>query len=199
MEFKVFLIILCIAGSTLAKIVKIDPFLSLDNGDTIWHSTLKKRPIEAYLGIPYAKPPLKELRFKLPQKLSDLTEPKTLYVGDNSSNIFKYSTCSQMNFFEKLDGQENCLHLNIYKPRDIVEKLPVLVWIHGGGFFAGSGSPEYVGPDHILDHDLILVTINYRLGPLGFLTLENEEMPGNLGKKNSFFKNFYSESFFRNL
>ena len=58
--------------------------------------------------------------------------------------------------------------------------LPVMVWIHGGGFFAGSASPAFYGPEHLLDHDIILVSINYRVGPLSFLTLENDELPGNL-------------------
>ena len=51
-----------------------------------------------------------------------------------------------------------------------------MVWNHGGGFFAGSASPAFYGPKHLLDHDIILVNINYR----GFLTLENDELPGNL-------------------
>ena len=55
-----------------------------------------------------------------------------------------------------------------------------MVWIHGGGFFAGSASPAFYGPEHLLDHDIILVSINYRVGPLSFLTLENDELPGNL-------------------
>ena len=87
-----------------------------------------------------------------------------------------------MDFHEKIQGIEDCLHLNIYVPETKKSgKLPVMFWIHGGGFFAGSASPDFYGPEHFLDHDIILVTINYRLGPLGFLTLGNDLMPGNLG------------------
>ena len=55
-------------------------------------------------------------------------------------------------------------------------KLPVMVWIHGGGFFAGSGNPDIYGPEYFMDYDVILVSVNYRVGPLGFFTLENEEV-----------------------
>jgi len=53
---------------------------------------------------------------------------------------------------------------------------PVMVWIHGGGFFAGSGNPDIYGPDYFMDYDVIVVSVNYRVGPLGFFTLENEEV-----------------------
>lgn len=58
-----------------------------------------------------------------------------------------------------------------------------MFWIHGGGFSAGSGNKEIYGPDHLIDKDVILVTINYRLGPLGFLCLHTPEVPGNAGLK----------------
>ncbi len=51
-----------------------------------------------------------------------------------------------------------------------------MVWIHGGGFFAGSGNPDIYGPDYFMDYDVIVVSVNYRVGPLGFFTLENEEV-----------------------
>ena len=60
-----------------------------------------------------------------------------------------------------------------------VNDLPVMVWFHGGGFTSGQAS--MYGPEHLLDKDVILVTVNYRLGPLGFFTLGNEEVPGNQG------------------
>ncbi len=58
----------------------------------------------------------------------------------------------------------------------IRKNLPVMVWIHGGGFFAGSGNPDIYGPDYFMDYDVIVVSVNYRVGPLGFFTLENEEV-----------------------
>lgn len=72
--------------------------------------------------------------------------------------------------------------MNVFVPKISTKpKLPVLFWIHGGGFASGSGNLEYHGPDYFLDYDVILVTFNYRLGPLGFLNLELEGAPGNVG------------------
>lgn len=56
-----------------------------------------------------------------------------------------------------------------------------MFWIHGGGFYMGSGNSDIYGPDYLMDHAVILVTINYRLGVLGFLNLEIEDAPGNVG------------------
>ena len=61
------------------------------------------------------------------------------------------------------------------------QKLAVMVWFHGGGFFAGSGNPHFYGPDLLMDYNVVLVSFNYRLGPLSFFTLENDVAPGNLG------------------
>ncbi|KAK0169506.1 hypothetical protein PV327_011530 [Microctonus hyperodae] len=58
-----------------------------------------------------------------------------------------------------------------------------MVWIHGGGFVMGSGDDDIFGPDYLIENDVVLVTINYRLGILGFLNVEDEEAPGNQGLK----------------
>ncbi|XP_074000281.1 juvenile hormone esterase-like, partial [Rhodnius prolixus] len=80
-------------------------------------------------------------------------------------------------------GNEDCLYLSVYspnvKPKDL---LPVLVYLHYGAFFFGSGEIDK-SPEYFLDHDLIVVMPNYRLGVLGFLTMEDDVMPANLGMK----------------
>lgn len=68
-----------------------------------------------------------------------------------------------------------------------MSKLPVLLLLHGGRFETLSASRTEYGPDHFLDHDVILVTANYRLGPLGFLSTEDENCPGNFGLKDQVF------------
>lgn len=65
-------------------------------------------------------------------------------------------------------GDEDCLYLNVYTI-DIVKKRPVMVWIHGGGFNLSSGDATLYGPDYIVPKDVVLVTLNYRLGVLGTL------------------------------
>lgn len=70
-----------------------------------------------------------------------------------------------------------------FKVGNGTDKLPVLVWIHGGGWITGHGGISDAAPDYLLEHDVLLVTGNYRLGPLGFLSTEDKECPGNFGLK----------------
>ena len=83
------------------------------------------------------------------------------------------------------ESSENCLYLNIYAPceQSRREKLPVLFWIHGGASRRGSGGTYFYGPEYFLENKIVLVTINYRLIPFGFLSLESASMPGNQGLK----------------
>ncbi|KAL0113961.1 hypothetical protein PUN28_011345 [Cardiocondyla obscurior] len=83
---------------------------------------------------------------------------------------------------KKMVGDEDCLYLNVYTP-DIIKKRAVMVWIHGGGFSVGSGDAAIYGPDFIVRKDVVLVTLNYRLGALGFLNLNDKVATGNQGLK----------------
>lgn len=74
-------------------------------------------------------------------------------------------------------------HTMNFKVGNRTDKLPVLVWIHGGGWITGHGGISNVGPDYFLEHDVVLVSGNYRLGPLGFLSTEDKECSGNFGLK----------------
>ncbi|XP_056640905.1 uncharacterized protein LOC130447884 [Diorhabda sublineata] len=147
-----------------------------------------------FLGIPYAKPPLGELRFKAPQ-------PPEKWKGVRDATE-EGNECFARQFME-FSGSEDCLYLNVYT-RDVSkdiqtiveiifflskicsEKLkPVMFWIHGGGFTTGSSTNKLYGPDYLIQENVVLVTINYRLGPLGFLALEDPEagVPGNAAFK----------------
>lgn len=67
-----------------------------------------------------------------------------------------------------VQGSEDCLYLNVYvKSTKNDRRLPVMVWIHGGGFMYGSGDDMQFGPDYLLRKDIVLVTFNYRLGVFG--------------------------------
>ncbi|KPI95887.1 Esterase FE4 [Papilio xuthus] len=133
----------------------------------------------SFKGIPYAEPPLGELRFKPPQ-------PKKGWDGVREANKFG-SICYQVNVLAiKLTptGSEDCLYLNIYSPNiNPTKPLPVMFYIHGGGFLCGSGNDDMCGPEFLVRHDVVLVTFNYRLEVLGFLCLDTEEIPGNTGMK----------------
>lgn len=87
-----------------------------------------------------------------------------------------------------MEGSEDCLYLNVYTPClpfEGVQNLPVLFFVHGGRFIFGYG--DYYRPDYFLKHDVIVVTINYRLNILGFLCLNIPEVPGNAGLKDTIF------------
>ena len=83
-------------------------------------------------------------------------------------------------------GSEDCLWLNVYTPnipKSKSEKLkPVLVWIYGGRFLVGSASSKTYSPNFMLDHDIVMVSIQYRVGPYGFLSTGDAAAPGNYGR-----------------
>lgn len=81
-----------------------------------------------------------------------------------------------------IQGDEDCLYLNVYVPKVMkMKRLPVLVWIHGGGFQYGANKPDE--ESFLMDYPVILVTFNYRVGLIGFLSTEDEVVPGNMGLK----------------
>lgn len=141
-------------------------------------TTRKGRTIYAYKGIPYAEAPVDDLRFQKTKPLR--TQLDGVWNGKNS-----FRKCVQptgISFYPYI-GDENCLFLNIYvsPTPESDEGKPVMVWFHGGGFVMGDSSDELYGPGYLLDKDVVLVTVNYRLGVLGFLNLGEEEVPGNQG------------------
>lgn len=76
--------------------------------------------------------------------------------------------CAQITVLAaQMEGEEDCLFLNVYSPNLDGPTMPVMVYIHGGGFVYGSGNAAENGPDFIVHHDVVLVTLNYRLGAMG--------------------------------
>lgn len=139
----------------------------------------ENKDFTAFLGIPYAESPVGELRFASPQKYSQKWE--------GVKEFKKYgSVCAQYDHFEyDYTGSEDCLFVNVFVPKSVSksnEKVPVIFFIHGGAFMFGAGS--FYGADNIMkQQNMILVTVNYRLGILGFLSTEDSNIPGNFGLK----------------
>ena len=145
-----------------------------------WNSTSNGIKYAAFQGIRFAQAPLGNLRFMPPQPL-DNESIGTIDVSQESKVL-----CNQIKDYYLLIGQEDCLLLNIYIPEKIFndesgKRYPVMVWIYGGGFTNGDNTFFKYGPQPYMDKDIILVTVNYRLGPFGFLSLGSEGAQGNNG------------------
>ncbi|CAH0716182.1 unnamed protein product, partial [Brenthis ino] len=175
----IFIYVTCVYG-------ELRPIRKTPLGDMMGYymETRGGRQISAFTAIPYAEPPLKNLRFKAPVPISPW---EGVLDASQVSPI-----CIQRNPYirqKDIVGQEDCLYLNIYSPftgNEVKEEdklLPVMVFIHGGGWMCGDATTEMYGPEHLLDRDVLFVAINYRLGPLGFLSTLDEHCPGNNGLK----------------
>jgi para-nitrobenzyl esterase len=123
------------------------------------------KEVRVYRGIPYAAPPVGDLRWKAPQ-------PVVPWSGIREATVFG-NMCPQ-NQASWVSGNmgEDCLTLNVFTPaKETDEKLPVMVWFHGGGFAVGSAnSPPYTCPS-LPQHGVVMVGVNHRLGPIGLLAL----------------------------
>ena len=138
------------------------------------------RTFSAFQGLPYAQPPTGSLRFQPPRPNEVFYSPESPLSATSSTR-----QCPQVDpATGDFTGSEDCLVLNVFSPEtsfDGEELHPVMVWIHGGGFQFGSANSEIYGPERLLEEDIVLVTINYRLGALGFLTSGDQAAPANVG------------------
>ncbi|RUS82302.1 hypothetical protein EGW08_009934 [Elysia chlorotica] len=138
--------------------------------------------IEVFLGVPFAKPPVGELRFSRPQPVSpwkpevkDATRYGNMCVQQRT-RIYNLTTAS-----------EDCLYLNIYSPRQSSPRskrssntsLPVMLYVHGGSF--RNGDSIYFNYTNLALKGVVVVTTNYRLDGLGFLSTQDDVIPGNFG------------------
>src|SRR2546430_3183207 len=126
-----------------------------------------------FRGIPYAAPPVGDLRFRPPQ-------PVQPWSGVLDATHFGPMAPQNQGAMERMFGapprpmDEDCLTLNVWTPACDDGKRPVMVWIHGGDFLYGTGAtPWYDGRSFARD-DVVLVTINYRLGAFGFLHVDGQ-------------------------
>ena len=136
---------------------------------------INNRAVRAFQGIPYAMPPVGDLRWKAPQ-------PAAKWKGDLDATKYGHH-CAQNHVYDDMIfqdsatsddlGSEDCLTLNVFTPASEKGngKLPVMFWIHGGGYAGGGSSEPRHNGDFLPTKGVVLVTINYRLGVFGFLAL----------------------------
>ncbi|CAH1954703.1 unnamed protein product [Acanthoscelides obtectus] len=136
----------------------------------------------AFRGIPFAEPPLGELRFRSPRP-----PKKWNQVVDATKDV---NSCVEIRIRKSgatIFGSEDCLYLNVYTPvgklKGKQEILPIFFFIYGGAFIEGTSSSDLYGAGYFMEENFILVTANYRLGLFGFLSTEDLASPGNYGLK----------------
>lgn len=142
---------------------------SIVKTDTGYVSGTITNGIREYRGIPYASPPVGDLRWKPPK-------PALPWEGVKQTREFG-AVCPQLSARDPLTGEiyanmsEDCLYLNVWTPaKQVEEKLPVMVFIHGGAFHIGAGSLQLYNGTALAQKGVVVVTINYRLGVLGFFS-----------------------------
>lgn len=122
-------------------------------------------PVDAFLGVPYAAPPVADRRWRPPQPVSS-------WPGTRNATRFA-PACMQKGV--SMPGEtppsisEDCLYLNIWRPRGRRAPAPVMVWIHGGGYANGSAAMPLYWGDRLAAKGVLVVSLGYRLGPFGFL------------------------------
>ncbi|XP_069073073.1 fatty acyl-CoA hydrolase precursor, medium chain-like isoform X1 [Pleurodeles waltl] len=144
------------------------------------------RTVNAFLGIPFAKPPIGALRFsppEPPEPWNDVREA-TAYPPMCIQNPMAIEMLQQISQVKlpNLEFSEDCLYLNIYTPAEAKDKdkLPVMVFVHGGAFAVG-GASMYNGSSISAYENVVVVIIQYRLGTLGFFSTGDEHARGNWG------------------
>nr|AJP62555.1 carboxylesterase [Oxya chinensis] len=131
-------------------------------------TTVRGIPYYSFRGIPYAVPPVGQLRYK---------DPVPYTWNGSVEAVEDAPRCSQ-----RSGGQEDCLYLNVYVPLgNDSSPLAVMFYIYGGKYARGSATNK--PPDYFMDHGVLLVTFNYRVSSIGFLSLLNDDIPGNAGLK----------------
>ena len=128
------------------------------------------KKIYSFKKIPYAEPPLGDLRFARPHPVKPWKDILDVSNGPESPMSVQVPALSPDSKY--IIGQEDCLYLNVYVPENGLNSalwtdgcnpnIPVIIWIHGGAFCIGSNDGQIYGPEILLKNDVILVTINYR-------------------------------------
>ena len=168
------LLLLFMLAATMTVNAEENPVLTIEGGQVQGVTADDHPDVYVYRGIPYAAPPIKENRWKAPQPVVPWKGVKICDTfGHPSYQAIQYpgGYYSEWGYGKEAPFSEDCLYLNVWTkaPGQTSKKLPVALWIHGGGYREGWGSePEFDGQEWGAK-DVVLVSINYRLGIFGFL------------------------------
>ncbi len=173
-------VLLCwLAATTAGAAQQTTALVRVDSGQL---QGVVEDGVVAYKGIPFAAPPVGELRWRPPQPVAPWTgvRPAAEFGANCMQGRFGPPQAAGAN--EPPAPSENCLFLNVWRPESAAAraKLPVMVWIHGGGFVGGSGSSPNTSGVRFAKQGVVLVSINYRLGRFGFFSFPalSRERPG---------------------
>lgn len=144
------------------------------------------KKVDAWMGIPYAQPPIGAMRFRHPRPaekwngvLNTTTPPNScVQIVDTVFGDFPGATMWNPN----TPLSEDCLYINVVVPRPRPKNAPVMLWIFGGGFYSGTATLDVY--DHrtlVAEENVIIVSMQYRVASLGFLYLGTPDAPGNAG------------------
>lgn len=164
-----FLVVVHLLGNAFCQIVftddgPIEGTVMTSRSGTDFHT---------FLRIPYAEPPIGNLRFLAPVRKQRWTE---IWNATYWSPM-----CVQSNPSSADEMSEDCLYMNVFS-RNLSATMPVIVYIHGGSFAWGDAKSQ-AGPQYFMDREIVLVSFNYRLGALGFMSVGTQEIPGNAAMK----------------
>lgn len=163
---KTTFVLLAIATFCCSNVFAQTNQVKIENG-TMEGTTNEATGIRSFKGIPFAQPPVGDLRWKEPQPVKDWDGVrKADHFGNNAmqKNVF-----GDM-MFRSAGMSEDCLYLNVWTPaKSSKEKLPVLVYFYGGGFVAGDGSESRYDGESMAQKGIVSLTVNYRLGVFGFM------------------------------
>ncbi|MFG2983549.1 carboxylesterase/lipase family protein [Streptomyces sp. NPDC048258] len=132
--------------------------------------------LAVFRAVPYAAPPVGDLRWRPARPHPGWSGTRDATAdGPSAPQMYREGGDPVLGGHGSPPFDEDCLTLNVWTPAADTARRPVLVWIHGGGFVSGSGSlPGYSGETFARDGDLVVVSVNYRIGPLGYLYLGPE-------------------------
>lgn len=168
-------LLLLMAAASQSALANV-PQVTLDSGRIAGTSA---QGVDAFKGIPFAAPPIGDLRWQPPQPVKSWTDirPAVAYGKDCMQEPFPGDAAPLGVGFS-----EDCLSINVWRPANVKGPLPVMVWIYGGGFVNGGSSPDVYSGQEFARQDIVFVSFNYRVGRFGFFAhpaLANQPLRGN--------------------